>query len=279
MVRQMKKLTKIGIAGLGGLGAYGMLIKPRRNHPGWDALSGARYAHRGLHDKLLGVPENSLAAFRRAVEHGFGAELDVHLMADGELAVVHDSSLARVCGRQVRIEDLTAADLPDCTLLGTKETVPLLRDVLALFEGKTPLIIELKVERGNAEALTDAVMARLEGWNGAYCIESFHPGVLLRLKKKYPEVIRGQLSENFLREKEAAGLSLPVRIMLTNLLTTAATEPDFIAYKWQDRDNLTLRLMKKVYGVHEAAWTVRDRETMEALEKDGAISIFEGFIP
>ena len=275
----MNKLTKIGIAGLGGLAACALLSKPRRNHPGWDALSGVRYAHRGLHDMSLGVPENSLAAFRRAIEHGFGAELDVHLMADGELAVVHDSSLERVCGRPVCVEDLTAADLPDCALMETEETVPLLRDVLALFEGKTPLIIELKVERGNAFDLTDAVVAELEGWNGAYCIESFHPGVLLRLRDRYPEVIRGQLSENFLRNRTAATLSLPVRIALTNLLTTVATRPDFIAYKWQDRDNLSLRLMRKLYGVHEAAWTVKDRETMKAMDKVGAVSIFEGFIP
>ena len=275
----MNKLTKIGIAGLGAAGAYGLLIKPRRNHPGWDALSGVRYAHRGLHDKRLGVPENSLAAFRRAVEYGFGAELDVHLMADGELAVIHDSSLMRVCGKPVYIEDLTANHLPDCTLLGTEETVPLFQDVLDLFEGKTPMIIELKVERGNADALTDAVMTKLKGWNGTYCIESFHPGVLLRLKRKYPEVIRGQLSENFLKDSEIASLSLPARIVLTNLLTTAVTEPDFIAYKWQDRGNPTLRLMKKVYAVHEMSWTVRDRETMTLLDKDGAISIFEGFIP
>ena len=275
----MRKFAKIGIAGLGGLGLYGLLIKPRRNHPGWDALYGVRYAHRGLHDIQLGVPENSLAAFRRAVEHGFGAELDVHLMADGELAVVHDSSLMRVCGRQAYIEDLTAADLPDCALMGTEETVPLFRDVLALFECRTPLIIELKVERGNAAALTDAVMAELEGWNGTYCIESFHPGVLLRLKQKYPEVIRGQLSENFLRDRDLTNLSLPLRVVLTNLLTSSVTGPDFIAYKWQDRGNPTLRLMKKIYGVHEASWTVKSRETMEAVEKDGAIPIFEGFIP
>ena len=275
----MNKLTKIGIAGFGGLAACALLSKPRRNHPGWDVLSGVRYAHRGLHDMSLGVPENSLAAFRRAVEHGFGAELDVHLMADGALAVVHDSSLARVCGKPVCIEDLTAADLPDCTLMGTEETVPLLRDVLALFEGGTPLIIELKVERGNAFALTDAVVAELEGWNGTYCIESFHPAVLLRMRDRYPEVIRGQLSENFLKNKADTTLPLPVRFVLTNLLTSAVTGPDFIAYKWQDRSSPALRLMKKLYGVHEVSWTVKDRETMEALDKDGAVSIFEGFIP
>ena len=276
---KMKAITKIGAAGLGAAGAWVGLLKPRRNHPGWEKLAGVRYAHRGLHDARQGIPENSMAAFRRAIEHGFGAELDVHLMADGELAVVHDSSLKRVCGLDLEIEDLTAGDLEKCPLMGTEETIPLFRDVLALFEGKTPLVIELKVERGNANALTDAVMAALEGWDGTYCIESFHPGVLLRLKEKHPEVIRGQLSQDFLKNSEVGDLSLPVRFMLTNLLTTAATSPDFIAYKWQDRDNPSLRLMRSLYGVHEVAWTVRDRWVMETLDRDGVVSIFEGFIP
>ena len=275
----MKKLMKLGIAGLGAGAAWGLLLRPRQNHPGWGALSGVRYAHRGLHDASQGVPENSMAAFRRAVDHGFGAELDVHLMADGELAVVHDSCLKRVCGADVEVEDLTAADLARYPLMGTEETIPLFREVLALFEGKTPLVIELKVERGNANALTDRVMAALAGWNGTYCVESFHPGALLRLKEKYPEVIRGQLSQDFLKDSEVGSLSWPVRFMLTNLLTTAAAGPDFIAYKWQDRDNPSLRLMKALYGVHEVAWTVRDRETMERLERDGVVPIFEGFIP
>ena len=275
----MKEIAKIGLAGLGALGAWCLLLKPRRKQPGWEALEGVRYAHRGLHDRAQGIPENSMAAFRRAVEHGFGAELDVHLMADGNLAVVHDSSLKRVCGKDVLIEDLTAEDLKDYPLMETEERIPLFQDVLALFEGKTPLVIELKVERGNANALTDAVMAALEGWGGTYCVESFHPAVLLRLKERYPKVLRGQLSQNFLRDSEVGGLSLPVRFMQTNLLTTAATQPDFIAYKWQDRGNVSLRLMKALYGVHEVNWTVRDRGTMEALDRAGATSIFEGFVP
>ena len=44
-----------------------------------------RYAHRGLHDREKGIPENSMAAFKRAAANGFGAELDVHLMKDGKL--------------------------------------------------------------------------------------------------------------------------------------------------------------------------------------------------
>ena len=275
----MKAITAISLAALGTAGAWCALLRPRRNQPGWDKLEGVKYAHRGLHNADKGIPENSLAAFRLAVEGGFGAELDVHLMADGNLAVVHDSDLTRVCGKKGVIEDLRREDLKNYPLQGTGETIPLFGDVLDLFAGKTPLIVELKVERGNAAALTDAAMAALADWHGTYCVESFHPGVLLRLKKKYPRVIRGQLSQNFLKGGEVNGLSLPVRFALTNLLTSVLTRPDFIAYNCLDRRNISLRIMKRLYGVHEAAWTVRDRETMGRLEKEGVPCIFENFVP
>ena len=275
----MKTMTKIGLAALGAAGAWCALLRPRRNQPGWDKLAGVKYAHRGLHNADKGVPENSMAAFQLAVEAGFGAELDVHLMADGNLAVVHDSDLTRVCGKPGIIEELVEEDLIEYPLMGTEELIPLFQEVLELFEGKTPLIIELKVEGGNANALTDAVMAMLEDWNGVYCLESFHPGVLLRLKERYPWVLRGQLSQNFLRASEVGGLSWPVRAVLTHLLTTVFTRPDFIAYNYQDRACISLRLMRRLYGVHEVGWTVRDRETMERLEREGVTPIFEGFVP
>ena len=116
----MKKMARAaaGTLAVGAAAAAGwcMLLRPRRNQPGWEKFQGVRYAHRGLHDASAGVPENSLVAFRLAVEKGFGAELDVHLMADGQLAVVHDSDLTRVCGKAGCIEDLTAADLKDYPL-------------------------------------------------------------------------------------------------------------------------------------------------------------------
>ena len=255
---------------------YLLLLKPRTGHPGWEKLQGVRYAHRGLHDKDNAIPENSLAAFRRAVDHGYGAELDVHLLADGRLAVFHDSTLKRICGTDGTIEELTAEDLTKYHLLGTGETIPLFEDVLALFEGKTPLIIELKAVDGNSTALTDAVMAMLKDWNGTYCIESFQPAVVRHLKQHYPDVIRGQLSENFFK---GGNLPLAAKFLMTFLLTTAFTNPDFIAYHHKHRSNISLRLMRKLYGVHEVGWTIREQSIMEDLEKDGVTPIFENFIP
>ena len=256
-----------------------LMLLPRRCQAGWAQLAGARYAHRGLHDMTRNIPENSMSAFRRAIENGFGAELDVHLMADGQLAVVHDSDLARVCGKSAVIEELTAEDLKNYPLKGSGETIPLFPEVLALFEKKAPLIIELKVEHGNAAALTDAVMAHLRDWDGTYCVESFHPAALLRLKKHYPSVIRGHLPENFLRSGDGVTLTWPVRAVLTLLLTTFLTRPDFIAYNYIDRSCPSLRLMKRLYGVHEVGWTIRSPETLESLEQQGVLPIFEGFTP
>lgn len=259
--------------------AWCLLLKPRRNQAGWEKFAGMRFAHRGLHNTVEGLPENSMAAFHKAVECGFGAELDVHLMADGSLAVVHDSNLQRVCGKNLIIEDMRAEELSDYPLEGTEEYIPLFPDVLDIFEAKTPLIIELKAENGNAAALTDAVMTLLRDWNGTFCIESFHPAVLYHLKKHYPDILRGQLSQNFLREGNEGALSLPVRFLLTNLLTTAFTRPDFIAYNHEDRSCPALRLMKRLYGVHEVAWTVRNAGRLKELEAENAVPIFENFIP
>ena len=60
---------------------FTLALRCRKGHPKWELLKKYRYAHRGFHDKPV-IPENSLPAFRRAIEHGFGAELDVHLMKD-----------------------------------------------------------------------------------------------------------------------------------------------------------------------------------------------------
>lgn len=105
------------------------------------------YAHRGLHEKDLSVPENSMAGFKAAVEAGYGIEFDLQLTKDKKVVVHHDRSLKRVCGADVSIGDLTYKELQQYCLQNTEERVPLFSDVLALVDGRTPLIIELKALR------------------------------------------------------------------------------------------------------------------------------------
>lgn len=255
---------------------YLFAIRCRSGHPGLKDLQGWYYAHRGLHGN--GVPENSMAAFKAALDHSYGIELDVHLLKDGNLAVIHDSLLNRTTGMPGHIEDLTTEDLKNYPLEGTEETIPEFMDVLTLYNGKAPLIIELKPENGNQAALAEAVCNMLETYKGVFCIESFDPRCVAWLKKHRPDIIRGFLSENFTRSKN----DLPdyLRFALTHLLTNVICVPDFVAYKFADRkDSVSVELCRKLWKAQGVTWTLRSKEDFDTAVKEGWLPIFEGFQP
>ena len=238
-----------------------------------------RYAHRGLHNVERKVPENSILAFRYAIAGGFGAELDVRLTKDKRLAVVHDSYLDRLCGVHVRVEEQTAAQVRELTLQGTGEKIPLLEEVLPLFQGKAPLIIELKAEKGNYRELCERVCKALETYRGDFCIESFDPRVLRWLKKTEPFILRGQLAENFTKSGKAPGFPFLARLAMTMLLPNFLTRPDFIAFRYEDRNILPVRLCCGLLKGQEASWTICHQSELELAEQAGALVIFEGFLP
>ena len=252
---------------------YLLSLRCRRGHKGLAALQGWKYAHRGLHDATR--PENSMAAFRAALENGFGIELDIHLLKDGNLAVMHDSSLRRTAGAEVNIEDLTTEDLSRYQLLGIDETIPTFSQVLELFDGKAPMIVELKSANGNYAALAEAACRMLDNYNGPYCIESFDPRCIYWLKKHRPDIIRGQLAENFLTIKSSVPWIL--RFLLTYQLLNFLTVPDFAAYKFADRKNLSNFLARKLWGVQGVCWTLRSPEDLETAMEESYLPIFEGF--
>ena len=255
---------------------YLLALMGRNGHPNMRRLRGWRYAHRGLHGK--GAPENSMEAFRRALEKGYGIEMDVHLLKDGGLAVIHDAALERTTGAEGHIEDLTVEELSQYRLEGTEETIPTLQQVLELFGGKAPLIIELKAEKGNHDALAQAVCQALEEYGGPYCIESFDPRCLMWLKKNRPDIIRGQLAEDFLRARDT-NLSWPLRFVLTNLLMNALTRPDFIAYKFEDRKGLSPLVCSRLWKIQSVSWTLRKQEDLDTAVSEDSLPIFEYFEP
>lgn len=254
---------------------YLFCIGGRTEHPGMEELRRWRYAHRGLHDDLL--PENSMAAFRAALDAGYGIELDIHLMMDGNLAVIHDACLLRTAGADVRIEDLKADQLSQYHLGGSNETIPLFQDVLTLYSGKAPLIVELKCEGGNHAALCEAACKMMDSYDGPYCMESFDPRAVIWLRKNRPDIIRGQLSENWM------GKRMPVpgilKWALTYHISNLFTRPDFIAYKYADRKAFGTDICRKVMGVQGVSWTLKSMEEYETAVSEGWIPIFENCNP
>lgn len=256
--------------------SYLFLIRCRGKHPQMEKLCGWSYAHRGLHGN--GVPENSMMAFRLAKDAGYGIEFDVHLLRDGGLAVIHDASLKRTAGADILIEDLTEVQLTEYNLEGTSETIPTFSQVLELYAGAAPLIIELKVERGNASNLCEHVCNALDGYEGIYCIESFDPRCISWLKKNRPEIVRGQLAENFFANPKSK-LPWYLKLVLSFHLLNFGTNPDFIAYKFQDRKNPGNFLCRKLWGAQGVTWTIKTKKDHDIAVAEGWIPIFENFIP
>jgi glycerophosphoryl diester phosphodiesterase len=242
----------------------------------WQHLTGWDYAHRGLYDNEHGIPENSMAAFRRAVDKGYGIELDVHLTADNQLVVFHDDTLTRMCGMNKKISSFLYSDLMQLRLLGTEEGIPLFKDVLELIDGKVPLIIELKVDGSNQNLLCPLVWQLLSRYKGDYCIESFHPFVLQWFKRHEPQVVRGQLSCNFFKENPHCDIVL---FLMSNLMTNFFTHPDFIAYKYLDLDNPAVIYNRKLFHIMTVVWTIPGKPTYDRFKNKVDAMIFEGFEP
>ncbi len=231
-------------------------------------------AHRGLFDNKTARPENSMAAFRYAVEKGYGAELDVQLSRDGQVVVFHDDTLDRVCGVSGRVDAYPLAELQTFPLCGTDERIPLFTDVLAVFENKAPLIVELK-STPDYENLCQKTLDILRAYRGAYCIESFDPRIVLWFRRHAPGIMRGQLSESYRgwRQYNPA----PRSYCLSRVLTNVATRPQFVAFGIP-ASNVCVRLYRRLGGML-VAWTCRPSNDQAQVRRDYDCIIFEGYEP
>lgn len=147
------------------------------------------FAHRGLHGP--GIPENSMSAFRAALEVGAGIECDVRLSKDGRPMVFHDHDLRRMCASALAVEATTAEVLASQKLFDTNEHIPGLVELLDLVAGRVPVLIELKCRGGNDARLARAVADELDGYSGPAGVMSFEPGVGKWLARNRPDLKRG----------------------------------------------------------------------------------------
>jgi len=272
-IESMNILLGILLAGAVLFALYALvLLRPRGKKPGDPRLL-TDYAHRGLHGG--GVPENSMTAFRKAVEAGYGIELDVQLSRDGEVMVFHDYTLTRMTGRREKLSALSAAELQALSLDGTDETIPTFRQVLQLVDGTVPLLVELKGENLNT-ALCEKTAALLRDYKGPYCVESFNPLLLRAMKKQLPHVFYGLLYTNVCRDKKKRSL---LNLVLTAMSLNVLARPDFLAFNKLDQESLPVRLVEKLYGLPRFVWTVKTQEELQTAKALGEHVIFENVRP
>ena len=117
-------------------------------------------AHRGYHDQVS--PENSLSAFRKAIDANLPFECDVHLTKDGQIVISHDSLLKRMTGKEGKIEELTLAELRRDYKLPDGSDLPLLQEAIDLCQEKVPMVVEIKVVDANYKEITPKVLELLK---------------------------------------------------------------------------------------------------------------------
>lgn len=149
-------------------------------------IKGLLIAHRGLFNNKT-IPENSLAAFRKAKNLNIPSELDVQLTKDNVIIVFHDMNLKRMCGVDKYISDMTYDEIRRLSLLSTKEKIPTFREVLELTNGSVLLDIEIK-KTNRVEFACNRILEELKKYQGDVLLKSFHPSIVRYLKKKstYP---------------------------------------------------------------------------------------------
>ena len=236
-------------------------------------------AHRALHDRAAGRPENSRAAVRAAVAAGYGIEIDVQLSADGQAMVFHDEELDRLTAEHGPITARTAAELGRIGLRDAEDGIPTLPEVLALIDGRVPLLIEIKDQTltmsetdGRLEASTAAA---LDSYTGPVAVMSFNPHSVARMARLAPQVPRG-LTTSAYDPEDWAPLPEDTCTRLRGIPDYDRTGASFLSHEAADLARPRVAELK-AQGAAILCWTIRSPEAEDRARQVAQNITFEGY--
>ncbi|MDO5715688.1 MAG: glycerophosphodiester phosphodiesterase [Tissierellia bacterium] len=163
-------------------------------------------AHRGFKSKY---PENTMIAFRKAVEAGCdGIEFDVHLSKDGEVVIIHDERLDRTTDRTGKVMDYTWRELQEINGANlyphlSFEPIPTLRQYFDYIKDKNIITnVELKTSIYWYDKIEEKVYNILKEYDimDQIIISSFNHKSLMEMKKLDKNIVCGALVESWLWE-------------------------------------------------------------------------------
>lgn len=227
------------------------------------------FAHRGFSGKY---PENTMLAFRKAVEVGAdGIELDVQLTKDGEVVIIHDETIDRTTDGEGYVSDYTYEELSrfDASYIyrGKIEfnKIPTLREYFEMIKD-TDLVTNIELKTGVKEYLgiEEKVWELIKEFKleGKVIISSFNHFSIMRMRELAPNLKYGLLSETWIID---AG-------KYTHNLGVACYHP----IQW----NLTPEVIKEVkkYGIEINTWTVNTEDRIRYMIENN-IDIIIGNFP
>jgi glycerophosphoryl diester phosphodiesterase len=223
-------------------------------------------AHRGLHGD--GLPENSLAAFAKAVEKGVAVQFEVRFTADRRMVVFGDDNAWRMCGIDCDICDTDYETLRTLRLDATDEHIPLLAEVLRLIGGRVAVFIQLENCGRQIPDAEKRLAHMMKKYSGDFAVQSFDPMSLCRLRNADPEIVRGQLVSTYGEKGIMRSLAA------TKPVWKALSKPQYIAC---DLRSVTLESAFYAADIdaHFMTWTANTEELMTAAEQFSGSVIFE----
>jgi glycerophosphoryl diester phosphodiesterase len=236
--------------------------------------------HRALHDKTDGRPENSVEAITAAIDAGYGIEIDLQLSKDGVPMVFHDYHLGRLTAEQGPVALRTAAELGQITLTGGTAGIPTLSEVLALVDGRVPLLVEIKDQDlamgPNVGTLQQAVADALAGYAGDVAVMSFNPHAVIAFGEAAPHIARGLVTSSY-DPADWAPVPKDVCERLRDIPDYDRTGATFISHEAHDLDRARVAELKAA-GAAVLCWTIKSA-AQEATAREVADNVtFEGYL-
>ena len=224
-------------------------------------------AHRGLHNGF-NIPENSYLAFSKAIEDNYTIELDVRLTKDKKIVVFHDKNLSRVCAVNKKISNQTFNNIKKIPLYNTTQTIPLLKDVLILVNGKVPLLIEIK-NYGKVGEFEKLLVEEISQYKGEIAICSFNVEVIKWFKKYQPNILRGLIYGDL----HKFNIIYYKTVLIYRILTS---NPDFISLDYKLLDTFLPNICR-IFKKKLLCWTVKKKKKIKKAKLFTDNFIFENF--
>jgi glycerophosphoryl diester phosphodiesterase len=224
-----------------------------------------------------GNVENGLSAFRAAIRHGYGIEMDIQQSRDGEAIVFHDDTLERLTDEVGPVREKSSAELSQMTLKNSADLIPTLPEVLSVVNGQVPLLIEVKDQDGalgpDVGTLEARIAELLEGYSGPAAVMSFNPHSVEAASRAIPDRPVGWVSCGFSPDSWAT-LPNERREDLASLAFASSDTVDFISHNWRDLgQSRPWRISQFCVGPFEA------KKKRKKLEKSPTTSLSKDTLP
>ncbi len=139
-------------------------------------------------------------------------------------------------------------------------------------DGRVPLLIELKIPTASLK-ICEKTYSILKSYSGNYMIQSFNTMGLRWFRLHAPYILRGQLAEHLTARKSREAWLL--KFIVQNLFCNFLGRPDFISYRMSDLPHLSVFLLKYIFRVPIAVWTLTTSEDLQRGISGYHIQIFE----